>query len=183
MTQTLPFTIKNHLGEELIFHRIDIEEGEEKLIIENYIPPNTPPVKRTFYRQDECLIVLHGKLGYQVDGEEIKYAGIGETVFFKRGVPHRFWNAGKDELNCYGWIKPSNNVIFYLTALYQSMNETGKEKPGPFESAYLLYHYGKEFDIPEIPKFVKSVVLPAAYGIGKVAGKYQKFRSAPGVLK
>jgi mannose-6-phosphate isomerase-like protein (cupin superfamily) len=183
MNQTLPLTIKNHLGEELIFHRTEIDEGEEKLIIENYVAPNTPPIKHTFYKQDECLIVLHGKIGYQLEGEEPKYAGVGETVFFKRGVTHCFWNAGKDELNCFGWIKPANNIIFYLTALYNSVNETGTEKPNRFDSAYLLYRYRNEFDIPEIPKFVKSLVVPAAYGIGKLSGKYRKFRSAPQPVK
>jgi len=183
MKYSLPHKIKNHLGEELIFHRMEMEEGEEKLIIENYVAPDTPPIKHTFYQQDEWLVVLHGKLGYQVENEPVKYIGIGETVFFKRGVPHKFWNAGKDELNCYGWIKPANNIIFYLESLYNSINETGTEKPDQFDSAYLLYRYRKEFDIPEIPKIVKSLVLPATYGIGKIAGKYRKFKDAPIPLK
>lgn len=183
MNKSLPLTIKNHLGEELIFHRMEVEEGEEKLIIENYVPPNTPPIKHIFYMQDEFLIILHGKMGYQIEGEEVKYAAIGETVFFKKGKPHKFWNAGKDELNCFGWIKPANNIIFYLSTLYDSINESGTEKPGQFDSAYLLYRYRKEFDDPELPKFVKSLVLPAKYGIGKITGKYRKFKDAPAPLK
>jgi hypothetical protein len=183
MNKTLPLTIKNRLGEELIFHRIEMEEGEEKLIIENYVPPNTLPIKHIFYTQDEFLIILHGKMGYQIEGEDVKYATIGERVFFKKGKTHKFWNAGKDELNCFGWIKPANNIIFYLSALYDSINQSGKEKPGQFDSAYLLYRYRKEFDNPEIPKIIKSLILPAKYGIGKITGKYRKFKDAPVPLK
>jgi mannose-6-phosphate isomerase-like protein (cupin superfamily) len=182
MNKTLPLTIKNHLGEELTFHRMEIEDGEEKLIIENYVAPNTPPIKHIYYMQDEFLVVLHGRLGYEIEGEEVKYAGIGETVLFKKGKPHKFWNAGSDELNCFGWIKPANNIVFYLSSLYDSINETGG-KPDQFDTAYLLYRYRKEFDIPEIPKIVRSLVLPAKYGIGKIAGKYRKFKDAPVPLK
>lgn len=183
MNRSLPLTIKNHLGEELTFHRMEMEEGEEKLVIETYVPPNTPPIKHIYYMQDEFLIVLHGKMGYQLENGEVKYATTGETVFFKRGIPHHFWNAGKDELNCYGWIKPANNIIFYLSTLYNSMNESGSPRPNQFDSAYLLYRYRKEFDDPGLPKIVKSLVVPAKYGIGKITGKYKKFKDAPVPVK
>jgi quercetin dioxygenase-like cupin family protein len=106
---TLPHRIKNKSGEELVFHRIEMEEGEEKLIVECFVEPNAGPIMHTHFKQDESLTVLHGKLGYQIQGEEPKFAKVGETVFFKRGIPHRFWNAGEDELNCFGYIKPANN--------------------------------------------------------------------------
>ena len=175
----LPHRIKNHLGEELVFHRIEIEDGEEKLIVENFVAPNAGPIMHTHHKQDEGLTVVHGKLGYQIFGEEPRYAGIGETVVFKRGTPHRFWNAGKDQLNCFGWIKPANNIVFYLTAMYNAMNESGTERPEQFDAAYLLYRYRSEFDMPELPRFVKSVIIPATYTIGKLRGKYKKFDKAP----
>src|SRR5205085_220745 len=125
MNYTLPHTIKNHLGEELIFHRMEMEEGEEKLIIETFVAPHTRPVMHTHHQQDESLIVLHGKMRYQIEANEPCYATIGETVTFNRGQAHRFWNAGEDELNCFGWIKPAHNIIFYLTALFNAINESG----------------------------------------------------------
>jgi len=179
MNFNLPHTIKNHLGEELIFHRMEMEDGEEKLIIENYVAPHSRPIMHIHYMQDEALTVLHGKMAYQVDGNEIKYIGVGETAHFKRGKPYRFWNAGEDELNCFGWIRPANNIIFYLTALYNAMNESGSEKPTQFDGAYLLYRYRREHDMPELPKFVKSFVIPATYTIGKLTGRYKKFENAP----
>ena len=183
MNYSLPLKIKKPFGEELIFHRMEMDQGEEKLIIENFLAPGTQRVKHTFYMQDEYLIVLHGKLGYQIKDQAPKFIGIGETIFFKRGTPHSLWNAGSDELNCFGWIKPANNIIFYLSSLYQPKIETKAEESGQFENAYLLYRYRKEFDIQELSKFTKSIVLPATYGIGKITGKYRKFKNAPAPLK
>jgi quercetin dioxygenase-like cupin family protein len=182
MRYSLPHTIKNHLGEELIFHRIEMEDGEEKLIVENYVAPNAGPIMHTHHMQDESLTVLHGKMGYQVSGEAPKYAKVGDTVSFLRGTPHRFWNAGDDELNCFGWIKPANNIIFFLTALFNSINESGTERPQQFDAAYLIYRYRNEFDIHDVPKFVKSVIIPATYRLGKITGKYKKFKDAPAPL-
>ena len=178
MTFQLPHTIRNK-GEELIFHRIDRENGIEKLIIENIVQPNAGPIMHTMHMQDEALTVLKGKMGYQIMGEEARYAQIGETITFKKGTPHRFWNAGKEELNCFGWIKPANNALFYLTALYDAMNESETERPEQFDTAYLLYRYRKEYDMPQLPRFVRSVVIPATYTIGKLTGKYKKFEGAP----
>ncbi|MFL5740941.1 MAG: cupin domain-containing protein [Flavisolibacter sp.] len=179
----LPHTIKNHLGEELIFHRTEIEDGEEKLIIENYVAPHTPPIKHTHYQQDETLIVLHGKMGYKIGTGEPRYATVGEKAVFKRGQVHSFWNAGEDELNCFGWIQPAHNIIFYLTALFNAINESGTDKPEQFAGAYLLYRYRKEHDLPGLPRFVKSFVIPATYQIGKLTGRYKKFHDAPAPLQ
>ena len=177
MNITLPHKIKNHLGEELIFHRIEKDKGEERLIIESYVAPDSPPIRHT-YNQDEYLVVLHGKMGYQMEGQDAKFIGIGEAVFFKKNVPYKFWNAGTEELNCFGWIRPTKNVVEYLTAFYESINKNKADRPANFDSAYLLHHYPEEFDIP-MPKLLKSIVLPATYGIGKLTGRYKNHATVP----
>jgi Mannose-6-phosphate isomerase len=48
------------------------------------------------YQSDESLTVISGRIGYQVPGGEKKFAGPGETVLFKAGTPHKFWNAGTE---------------------------------------------------------------------------------------
>jgi hypothetical protein len=46
-----------------------------------------------------------------------------------------------------------------------------------------MYRYRKEYDMPELPRFVKSVIIPATYTIGKLSGKYRKFENAPAPLE
>jgi len=42
-----------------------------------------------------------------------------------------------------------------------------------------MKRYSSEYDIPEIPKFVKKFIIPVTYYIGKILGKYEHFKNAP----
>jgi hypothetical protein len=48
-----------------------------------------------------------------------------------------------------------------------------------FDGAYLLTRYSAEYDLPEIPPFVKKIIIPITYFIGRLLGKYKHFRDAP----
>ena len=179
MKITYPHTIENCLGEKIIFHSVQQEPDGDRVIVENFVTPGHGPVMHTHFLQDESLTVVSGKIGYQVLGEDLKYANEGETILFTRGTPHRFWNAGDVILNCKGWIKPANTIVFFLSALYAAQNKSGKAQPEKFDAAYLMTRYAKEYDLPEIPVFVKKTVIPLTYTIGKILGKYKKFEEAP----
>lgn len=180
MKVQFPYTIENCIGEKIIFHELQ-ENG--KAILENFVTPGHGPVMHTHFRQDEELLVVNGRLGYQLLGQEPKYATAGESVLFKRGTPHRFWNAGDDVLNCKGWVQPANSIVFFLSALYAAQNKSGKGEPEKFDGAYLMTRYATEYDLPEIPAFVKKVILPIIYRIGLLLGKYKHFEGAPAPLK
>jgi quercetin dioxygenase-like cupin family protein len=179
MQFTYPHTIENTTGEKIIFKGL---EGD-RLIVENEVHPQQGPPMHTHFKQDEALTVVSGRMGYQVAGEEPKLVGPGETVLFKRGIPHKFWNAGTDTLKCTGWVQPANTIEFFLTALYQAQVKSGSSKPDAFDGAYLLTRYKREYDMNEIPGFVKKTVIPMTYFIGKLLGKYKHFKDAPEPLK
>jgi quercetin dioxygenase-like cupin family protein len=174
-----PHVIENCLGEKLIFKELLKEPNGDRLIVENYVTPNNGPLMHTHWLQDESLTVVNGKIGYQVQGQSEQYAGEGETVLFKRGVAHRFWNAGQEVLHCKGWLKPANTIVFFLSSVYAAQNKSGKAEPETFDGAYLLTRYSTEYDLPEIPPFVKKIIIPITYFVGRVLGKYKHFRDAP----
>lgn len=178
-----PYTIENCVGEKIIFHSIQPEPDGDRVIVENFVTPGHGPVMHTHFLQDESLTVVRGKIGYQVLGGNFQYAHEGETVLFKRGTPHRFWNPGDEILNCKGWVKPANTIVFFLSALYAAQNKSGKARPETFDAAYLMTRYAKEYDLPGIPDFVKKTVFPLTYTIGKILGKYKEFKEAPGPVK
>lgn len=178
-----PHTIETHHGEKLVFKAIEIEDGEEKVIVENFVQPGAGPAMHVHFKQDEGLTILKGKMGYQILGEEPRYANAGESVIFERGVPHRFWNAGDDILNCTGWAKPANSIMFFLTSIYNALNKSGTSRPEMFDGAYLVTRYRSEYDMPELPGFVKKVIMPATVIVGKILGKYKHFKDAPAPLK
>lgn len=183
MKITYPHTIENCMGEKLTFQKLVKEPDGDRLIVENFVAPGFGPPMHTHWIQDECLTVVNGKIGYQVAGEEKKYAYPGETVLFKRGVPHRFWNAGDTTLHCQGWIKPANTIVFFLSSIFNAQNKTGSPRPEKFDGAYLLTRYADEYDMNDIPPFVKKVIIPTTYFIGKMLGKYKKFETAPEPVK
>jgi len=174
----LPYTIQNNHGEKLTFLRIRNESGKEILEVENEIKPGGGPVMHVHWKQDESLTVISGTMGYQELGGKEKIAGPGESVEFKRGVAHRFWNAGQDMLKCTGWVTPPNNLIYYLENVYRLMDENNGQ-PAGFEAAYLIRKYKSEFDVMVIPAFVKNVIFPVVVFFGKLSGKHKKFSEAP----
>jgi quercetin dioxygenase-like cupin family protein len=179
----LPHTISNFAGEELTFKAIELEDGVQKMLIDNRIQPGSGPPMHVHFQQEEYLRVVKGTIGYQVLGKEAKYAGAGESILFERNVVHRFWNAGDDILECTGWVKPANTTDYFLTAQYNSMNKAGKMEGDLFDGAYLLTRYRSEYDVMIIPPFVKRVIMPVVVVIGKLLGKYGHFKDAPEPLK
>ncbi len=175
MKYQFPFSIETKYGEKITFLGM---EGD-RLILEGFCAPMAGPGFHTHLRQDEGVTVVKGKIGYQILGEEPQYGGPGDSVTFKRGVPHRFWNAGEDELHIKGWINPAENVVFFLSTLYDALNRGEKNRPEIFDGSYLTCRYKREFDAPEVPGFVKNIIMPITYQIGKLMGKYKKFESAP----
>lgn len=177
-----PHTIENGGGERLIFKRLVQDPEGDWLEVENYVQPNGGPPMHVHHLQDEHLTVVQGKMGVEVLGEVPKYYEAGEGDTFKAGVAHRFWNAGSEPLVCTGWVKPPHNLEYFLTEIYKSSAANGGKQPGAFDAAYLLDRYRSEFDMLDIPGFVKKVIFPVALFFGKLQGKQRKFEGAPAPL-
>jgi len=184
MNYSFPHSIENCIGEKLIFKGIENTPEGERLIVEGICQPGAGPIMHTHFQQDECITVISGRMGYQVKGEEKKYAGPGETVLFKRGTPHKFWADGDQVLHGLGWVQPANSTVFYLSSMYAAQNKANKGgQPDLFDGAYLLTRYRSEYEALEIPFFVRKVMMPVAYRLGKLLGKYRHFDGAPAPLK
>jgi quercetin dioxygenase-like cupin family protein len=183
MKYIYPHTIDNGSGEEITFVKY-IENGAGGMLeIENRVKPGSGPPMHVHHLQDESLTVVQGRIGAQVFGQEPTFHGPGETVTFLRGVAHRFWNAGEDVMICKGWAKPAYNMEYFLTEIYRSTKENGGTRPSAFDGAYLQSKYKSEFDLVEIPTFVKKVIFPLTLMLGKLAGKHRKFDGAPAPVK
>lgn len=174
MQHQFPCSIETKYGEKITFLGM---EGD-RLILEGFCAPMAGPGFHTHLRQDEGVTVLAGKIGYQIFGQEPCYGGPGDSVTFERGVPHRFWNAGEQELHISGWINPAENVVYFLSALYDAFNQGDNNRPEIFDGSYLAHRFKDEYDVPDTPVFVKKVVMPMVRFIGNLLGKYRKFEVA-----
>lgn len=183
MKNEFPIIISNGQGEVLTFTGLVPEGGAEKLLGYNQVMPGSGPPMHVHWLQDEGFTVLNGRIGYQVAGEETRYAGPGESVTFKRGVPHRFWNAGTSVLECEAWVMPAHNFVFFLSSIFKAQQKSGSARPDMFDMAFMLRRYRSEFDMPGLPFMVRKIMMPLAYFTGKILGKYRKYRDAPAPVR
>ncbi|MBK5272596.1 MAG: cupin domain-containing protein, partial [Bacteroidia bacterium] len=112
----------------------------------------------------------------QIPGEEPKYYEPGDTATFIRGTCHRFWNAGNDGLYLNGWIRPANNIEYFLTELYKALDNWKNNRSEIKATAFLMIRYKSEFAAQGIPVFVRKVIMPITYFISKLSGAYRKFK-------
>ena len=131
---TYPHTIENGAGERITFLRSVAGPTGDRLEVENVVTSGSGPPMHVHHHQDEALTVEQGKIGYQRAGESAQFAGPGETIAFKKGEAHKFWNAGQDDLRCTGYIEPADNVEYFLTELYASMKRSGGVQAGSVRS-------------------------------------------------
>jgi len=176
---TYPHTIDNGAGERITFLRRVPGASGERIEGENVTSPGAGPPMHIHHFQVESFTVTSGRLGYQRHGGPELFAGPGETVTFQPGEGHRFWNPGPDDLVCTGYVEPADNVEFFLGALFASARRHGGTRPDPFDAAFLLTRYRREFTLLAIPALVVRVVFPLQVALGHLLGKYRKFADAP----
>lgn len=174
-----PHSIDNGAGERLTFLRRVAGPRGERVEAENVLAPGVGPPMHCHWQQAEALTVQAGRVGFVLADGPPRYAGPGETVTFEAGVPHRFWNAGDDELRCTGWIEPPDNVEYFLTELYASARRNGGHRPDPFEAAFLAHRFRSEFALLVVPRWVQRVVFPVLVAAGRLLGRYARYADAP----
>jgi len=176
---TYPHTIDNGAGESLTFLRRVKGTKGDRLEVENLVKPGSGPPMHVHHFQEEALTVTHGRIAYQRPGESPQFAGPGETVVFKPGEAHKFWNPDAVDLRCRGYVEPPDNIEYFLSEIYASTKRMGGSRPDPFDAAFLTRRYRSEFAMVEIPALVQKLVFPLQVALGSLLGKYRKYADAP----
>jgi uncharacterized cupin superfamily protein len=174
-----PHTIDSGHGERITFLHVTRGPGGERLEVTNAVAPGAGPPMHVHHRQEEALTVEEGRMGYQRLGEAAQFAGRGETVTFKAGEAHKFWNAGDSELRCRGYVQPPDSVEYFLTELYDAVRRGRGGRPNMLDAAYLSTRYRSEFGMLEIPSPVQRFVFPILIAVGTLLGRYRRYEDAP----
>jgi quercetin dioxygenase-like cupin family protein len=177
--RTYPYTIENGHGERLTFLGVTRTPEGDRVEAEGFAQPGAGPPMHVHYLQEEAARVVAGRMGYQLLGREPQFAGPGELVVWPAGTAHKWWNAGETELHMSGWCAPPDSVEFFLGSIFASTRASGAGRPGLFDAAFLMTRYGSEFDMLEIPAFVRRTIFPILAVIGRALGKYHKYKDAP----
>jgi quercetin dioxygenase-like cupin family protein len=162
-----------HTGEVLLIRRVRDAQGQIILALDGTLPPGTagPPLHVHFH-EDEKGIVKAGTLGAQVGLEKI-VVPTGGTVILRKGVPHRWWNAGDDLLEFSGHAVPAVDLDRYLQAVFAVLNASSNSRPPIFYLAHVLWRHRDTQLIAVPPPPIQKIAFPILLLIGRILGKYR----------
>ena len=174
-TQTYPRTIDDGAGSRMTFLR----RTADALEVTSTVAPGEGPPMHVHHLQEEAVAVREGRVGYTIEGEQERFAGVGERVSFAPGVAHTFRNAGEGDLVLDGTVSPPLNFEWFLTRVYESTAAAGGQRPRTFDAAYLMTRYRSEFTMSEIPAPVRRGLFPVLAAAGRLFGLGRRFAGAP----
>ena len=162
-----------HTGEVLLMRRVRDAQGQIILALDGTLPPGTdgPPLHVHFH-EDEKGIVKAGTLGAQVGPEKI-VVPTGGSVILRKGVLHRWWNAGDDLLEFSGHAVPAVDLDRYLQAVFAVLNASSNSRPPIFYLAHVLWRHRDTQLIAVPPPPIQKIVFPVLLFIGRILGKYR----------
>lgn len=178
-----PIVIENGAGERLVFERRVPGATGERVEGEARVAPGAGPPMHVHFLQAECFTVVRGRIGYQRANRPPEFGEAGASVLFPAGEPHRFWNAGEEELHCTAWIEPAGNSEFFLGALFASQQANGGRRPALLDLAWLCRRYRTEYAFLVIPAPVQALLFPLLVALGTVLGRFAKYADAPEPLR
>ncbi len=122
-------------------------------LIEHWVPPYTlaAPLHR-HSREDEFSLVLHGRLGVQLD-DRLVTAETGDVVFKPREQWHTFWNPGDTECRLVEIITPGGFEEMFKEMAADPAALTGEA------AAALDARYGLEVDYQSIERLCHELRL------------------------
>ena len=158
----------------LVFKQTASDTAGELLQFEQFVTGNNPEVPEHIHpRQEERFVVLSGRMGVRVAGDE-RVLGPGEETIVPPGTPHTFWNAGDEELHHLVELRPAlKSEAFFETVFGLQRDgkfpvEGEKRPPNPLQGALILTEY--ENYLAGIPISVQKILFPLLAFLGRLLG-------------
>jgi quercetin dioxygenase-like cupin family protein len=167
-------TIENPVtGERIVFHQTSRETNGEAVVFETFVQPHGfVAAAHVHPKQEERFEIVSGTLGLNVDGEEI-VAGPGETVTIPAGTPHRFSNAGDDEVRFRCEVRPAlqfEQLLETMFALAADGKTNRKGMPNPLRLAVIARAHFDVVRLPFPPAFLQRIGLTLGAPLGRLVG-------------
>ena len=167
-------TIENPVtGERIVFLETSRETNGEAVVFETFVQPDGfVAAAHVHPKQEERFEILSGTLGLRMGGEEI-VAGPGATVTIPAGTPHRFWNAGEDEVRFRCEVRPAlrfERLLETMFALAADGKTNKKGMPNPLRLAVIARAHFDIVRLPFPPAFVQRLGLAFGAPLGRILG-------------
>src|ERR671938_386329 len=134
-------TIENPItGERIVFNKTSAETGGEAVEIEVYVRPGgVVAAAHVHPYQSERFEVISGRIGMKLGRRSLE-AGPNDIVVVEPGTPHKFWNAGDEELHFVTVVKPAlqfERLLETMFGLAADGKTNRKGMPNPLRLAVI----------------------------------------------
>jgi quercetin dioxygenase-like cupin family protein len=167
-------TIHNPVtGERITFHQTSAETNGEAVVIECTVRPHGfVAAAHVHPSQTERFNVIEGTLGIKA-GKEKKTLGRGEVAVVEAGTPHKFWNAGEDDVRFVCEVRPALQFESLLETMF-SLAVDGKTNrkgmPNPLRLAVIARAHFDTVRLPLPPAWMQRAGLALGAPLGRLAG-------------
>jgi quercetin dioxygenase-like cupin family protein len=179
-------TIENPVtGERLVFRKTARDTGGEAVVFEAFVQPDGfVAAAHVHPYQEERFHVLRGSVGFRL-GRKKLVVGPGEHVTVPAGTPHRFWNAGDDEVHFMCEVRPAlqfEQLIETMYGLAADGRTNRKGMPNPLRLAVIANAHFDTVRLPFPPAFLQRLGLALGAPLGRLLGYEATYAPAAGDL-
>jgi len=151
-------TIHNPVtGERITFHATSADTNGESVVIECTVQPDGfVAAAHVHPSQSERFAVIDGTLGLK-SGKAKLTLGRGEIAVVEPGTPHRFWNAGDDEVRFVCEVRPAlqfESLLETMFVLAEDGKTNRKGMPNPLRLAVIAHAHFETVRLPKPPAVV-----------------------------
>ena len=177
-------TIHNPVtGERITFHATSADTNGESVVIECTVQPDGfVAATHVHPSQSERFAVIDGTLGLK-SGKEKLTLGRGETAVVEPGTPHRFWNAGEDEVRFVCEVRPAlqfESLLETMFVLAEDGKTNRKGMPNPLRLAVIAHAHFDTVRLPQPPAWLQKAGLVVGSPLGRALGYRSTYAPEPG---
>jgi len=167
-------TIHNPVtGERITFHQTSADTNGEAVVIECTVQPQGfVAAAHVHPSQSERFNVIEGALGLKV-GTEKRTLGRGEVAVVEPGTPHKFWNAGEDEVRFVCEVRPAlqfESLLETMFTLAVDGKTNRKGMPNPLRLAVIARAHFDTVQLPKPPAWLQRAGLALGAPAGRLLG-------------
>ena len=167
-------TIENPItGERIVFNKTSAETAGEAVEIEVYVRPGgVVAAAHVHPYQTERFEVISGRIGMKLGRRSLE-AGPNDIVVVEPGTPHKFWNAGDEELHFLTVVKPAlqfERLLETMFGLAVDGKTNRKGMPNPLRLAVIAKAHFDDVRLPFPPAWLQRAGLALGAPVGRLAG-------------
>jgi quercetin dioxygenase-like cupin family protein len=167
-------TLENPItGERITFLATSADTDGEAVVIETVVRPHGfVAAAHVHPSQSERFAVAAGTLGLKV-GREKMTLGPGEVATVEAGTPHRFSNAGEDQVRFVCEIRPAlqfESLLETMFALAADGKTSRKGMPSPLRLAVIARAHFDTVRLPFLPAWMQNAGLVLGAPLGRLFG-------------